>query len=181
MAGRGQSRCASIRRILRAQECDSRLQHLPPGLAARQPVVFLLERHQFNVLLLLFQRIEHDLTLLKWHHGVVAPVDEEYRYSDAIEMFDGRNRIQYGIRAARDAPETIPVTSYVTRVLPTPAFPSQHPRQVGNPGHRDRAAIDIRIQRYTCKSRVAAIAGSDDTDFCRVDNAFLDQVANAVG
>src|SRR2546430_12297582 len=40
----------SVGRVMCAQEGDRRLEHLQPGLAAREPVVLVLERHQLDVL-----------------------------------------------------------------------------------------------------------------------------------
>jgi len=67
-------------------------------------VVFLLERHQLHRFLAALHRVQHHLTLLKRHHGVIAAMDEQQRNIDGVDAFDGRKGIEQRICATGYAP-----------------------------------------------------------------------------
>ena len=73
---RGEDWALHLRRVVRVQESNRRLQHLQAGLSARQPVILVIEHDEVNGRLEAAQRLEHDLTLLKRDDGVIATVDQ---------------------------------------------------------------------------------------------------------
>src|SRR5580698_7317658 len=90
----------SIRWVVLDQESRGCLQHLPPCIAARHPVILVLELDQLHVLVCRAHGVIHDLALLIGTHGVVLPMDQQYRYLDRIRMPGGRDGIEFWIRLA---------------------------------------------------------------------------------
>src|SRR5437879_12327864 len=63
----GAATSRSVGRVMCAEEGDRRLEHLQPGLAAREPVVRVLERHQPDVLPGALQAVGPELALRGGH------------------------------------------------------------------------------------------------------------------
>ncbi len=127
------------------------------------------------------QRIEHDLTLLKRHHGVVAAVDEEHRSPDSIDMPDGGNGVQGRVAVARNTPEAIPIAGRIPVLDATSVIPPQQPRQVGDSRDRDGTPIYRRLQRYAGERGIAALARPYDAHLRRIYDSLLGQTADAIG
>src|SRR5690606_1506220 len=70
------ARRRSVGGIVLLDEGDRFLEHLQPGLGARQPVVFGAQLDQAVGAACVLQRIGHSSTLLERHDDVVAAVDQ---------------------------------------------------------------------------------------------------------